>query len=370
MKKRKDRKMVLYISGLPPPMGGVASWMLRVKTFGLSSEWSFSIVNARMIGRKIHEKIKFNFNEIRRTVYIFSILLFKIIFERPSIIHINISLTPLSVVRNFMCICIARLFFIPTISHFRGNVAVVMTQYAESKVFTFYLKKIVRMVALNLVQNTISLNALGELCKEYPQVKLQVLPGFIEDSIFDKNQLKKEKNDNIKCIFAGAITRSKGCVELLEVAHSFPEVDFLLAGELKEDMRSAMSSATDNVSYLGPLEYKSLHDKMMSCDFFIFPTYTEGFPNVVLEAMAHGLAIISTTVGALPEMIDQPFGGYLVTPKDVNSLIAATKKMIQDPVRMIDMGCYNKQKAQEKYSYSVVIKHLIDCYDKILTHME
>jgi glycosyltransferase involved in cell wall biosynthesis len=68
---------------------------------------------------------------------------------------------------------------------------------------------------------------------------------------------------------------------------------------------------------------------MQAADLFVLPTYTEGFPNVILEAMAAGKAIISTRVGAIPEMLavdENESCGLVIAPRDAGALVAALRR--------------------------------------------
>ena len=65
---------------------------------------------------------------------------------------------------------------------------------------------------------------------------------------------------------------------------------------------------------------------LSASDVFVLPSYTEGFPNVIIEAMAMGKPIIATSVGAIPEMLDEGCG-VVVPPKDADSLQKALQKV-------------------------------------------
>jgi glycosyltransferase involved in cell wall biosynthesis len=83
------------------------------------------------------------------------------------------------------------------------------------------------------------------------------------------------------------------------------------------------------VEFLGDLPPEMAWRCMQAADLFVLPTYTEGFPNVILEAMAAGKAIISTRVGAIPEMLavdENESCGLVIAPRDAGALVAALRR--------------------------------------------
>lgn len=94
---------------------------------------------------------------------------------------------------------------------------------------------------------------------------------------------------------------------------------------------------------------------LASCDLFVLPSYSEGFPNVVVEAMALGRAILATSVGAIPEMLEE-HAGVIVDPKDVHALECEMQRLIFDEEARISLGRAAKEKAIRHYSIEAVFQ--------------
>ena len=117
----------------------------------------------------------------------------------------------------------------------------------------------------------------------------------------------------------------------------------------------------------GAMPHTEVIREMLSAGVFILPTYTEGFPNVILESMASSCAILSTGVGAIPEMLD--FGtkhpcGVELEVKSVNSVKENLIKLLEDKTKMHLLGKMAKDKVLRTYSMSIIWKQLSEIWTK------
>jgi glycosyltransferase involved in cell wall biosynthesis len=108
----------------------------------------------------------------------------------------------------------------------------------------------------------------------------------------------------------------------------------------------------DHVKYLGPKYGVEKASIFRESDLFIFPTFysVECFPVVIIEAMAHGMPIISTKEGAIPEMVDDGITGFLVNRKNAEEVAEKIDMLINDPVRRIKMGKAARKKYEQNYT--------------------
>lgn len=355
------RKPILLISPLPPPYGGIATWTHELLYHGLPDGSQFTLVDTKIRGkRNIFDPGSFSFAEIFRSGRVISALIYQFIINRPRIVHLNSSLSTLGIFRDMGCAILAKIFRIPIISHYHGN----LPDFHGKRFFglsQWCLKYLMRISTMNIVENKISFSAAKKLNKKNANILL--MPNFIQDTTFDL-KIKKE-TCRCRAIFAGGITKAKGCAEILEVANQLSEIDFHLFGKVHADVAPLFNQAPKNIFLHGVISHDTLLKEMCKSDFLIFPSYTEGFPLTVLEAMAVGLPIIATTVGAIPEMVEHNLGGFLVAPKDVTGLVAMIKILIADQQLRIAMGNYNKQKGFNHYRYSIVIKNLLNLYNQL-----
>jgi glycosyltransferase involved in cell wall biosynthesis len=93
-------------------------------------------------------------------------------------------------------------------------------------------------------------------------------------------------------------------------------------------------------------------ERMAKCDLFVLPSHTEGFPNVILEAMSFGCAIIATDVGAIPEILEDG-AGMLFKSQNSDSLIGVLNKVLYDSNLRNHMGICAQKKVFDKFTIDI-----------------
>lgn len=138
---------------------------------------------------------------------------------------------------------------------------------------------------------------------------IEIPTGISSSWIRDLNTIKT--NEVIRFVFVGRAERRKGIKEINEVLNALHSVnfEFHFVGPIEKSMRLNAK----NVFYHGPIykeeEIQDILDKM---DVLVCPSYSEGMPNVIMEGMARGLAIIATDVGAVSLMVNE-LNGILIS---------------------------------------------------------
>jgi glycosyltransferase involved in cell wall biosynthesis len=102
-----------------------------------------------------------------------------------------------------------------------------------------------------------------------------------------------------------------------------------------------------SIIYVG--EQKDVYPYLRDCTAYVLPSYHEGIPKTVLEAMASGRAIITTDAPGCRETVTEGVNGYLVPVKDVDAIVDAMKKMIESPETTAKMAAASRAIAEEKY---------------------
>ncbi|MGL5988352.1 glycosyltransferase family 4 protein [Cetobacterium sp.] len=343
---------ILLISPLPPPAGGIATWTTRYLNSDESKKNQVNLLNTAVQGKRIKELQNKNlFEEIKRTLKIL-IELNKKLKENPNVVHLNTSCGKFGLIRDYICSEIIKKNKIKLVTQYHCNIE----DMINSKISNFFLNSLAKNTTINLVLNKNSKVYLKQISKK----DSIIIPNFISEENFEKLSKGRILNKEIKIIlYTGHLVKTKGCDEILEVAKKFPKIKFILAGNIKEEYKNIKKSL--NVQFLGELDQERVFSELKEADVYLFPTYTEGFPNALLEAMSSGLPIITTRVGAIVDMV-QDKGALLVEAGNDEQISNAISDLIQNIEKRKEMSKFNIQKVSEFYLQQTVLNQLFEIY--------
>ncbi len=346
---------ILLISSLPPPEGGISTWTKIYNEHCKKSGHLVDIINTALTGKrakKINNKRNF-LDEIFRMNNIFTALFRYLKINKADVAHINSSCGSLGIIRDYLIIKVIKRKKIPIVLHLHCNAA----DQLKSKLAVYFFNKAVKLANEVLVLNRDTQKYVRETCC----VESQVVPNFIQENWILKN--KKEINKEIKKImFIGHVQPAKGVEDIFEVSKIYPEIQFVLAGPVKSNNDGLIVSK--NVKLLGAIEQKDVQGLLDSADVFLFPTRSEGFSMALTEAMARGIPIITTRVGANLEMIEE-YGGVGVSVGDVTGIVQAIEKLKNVETRT-KMSNWNVNKVRKSYTVEKVMLKLFSIYDEVL----
>lgn len=201
---------------------------------------------------------------------------------------------------------------------------------------------------------------------------ISVLPLLTDDAYVLKMPAKLGSNDTIFG-FAARIETGKGpfvlADALAQLRQSRDDVLVRLAGTgpAVQDVKARVRELRLNGSW----EFVGLYDGAVGCsafmrtlDVFVLPSFAEGTSKSVIEAMAHGLPIITTTVGGLPDLLT-PDAGILVPPGDTAALAAAMQRLASDPALRESMGRAARERYLKLFAPDAVLSMLVDTYSRV-----
>ena len=174
-----------------------------------------------------------------------------------------------------------------------------------------------------------------------------------------------------KLCFVGHVIPTKGVYEMIQACKQINNVKLHVIGKAAPEVRSQMEEIAgkgDWLVFVGEVSHQEVIREMLSSGIFVLPSYTEGFPNVILESMACGCAIVATSVGAIPEMLDikgdEPCGLCSV-PKDVDSLCRNIESLLEAPSQAYLFSERAKKRVNEMYAIPIVWNQLIDIWSNV-----
>ena len=173
-----------------------------------------------------------------------------------------------------------------------------------------------------------------------------------------------EKRIDRQILFVGHVVKSKGIYDLVNACKALQNVRLKIIGKvLEEDKQRIIASAgTDEwIEFAGTVSHYEVLREMQRSSVFVLPSYTEGFPNVIIESMYCGCPIVATDVGAIPEMLDAKNGqncGMCVPVGSVEQLKAAIELILDNPEYAESCGNHAKERVLKEYSMDSVWQSL------------
>lgn len=168
-----------------------------------------------------------------------------------------------------------------------------------------------------------------------------------------------------RLLFVGWLDREKGVAELLEAcaglaAHPF-ELVFVGEGNMSAPAHEfvARHGLEGRVHFRGWLRGEALDREYAEADIFVLPSWSEGLPNAMIEAMAAGLAVVVSAVGNVPSAIDDGVNGVMVPPRDVPALRDALASLLADPARGAQLGAAAHISARERFGVEAAVDRII-----------
>lgn len=206
---------------------------------------------------------------------------------------------------------------------------------------------------------------------EIPHLK----PIVVHAGVESRKQFRGEDTTPRTATVIGAACRLvplKGLLDLIRAVAllclEFPTLRLEIAGTgpQREDLEreAGRLGLTSGVRFLG--WQRDLGPIFRSWDIFAMPTLEEGFGMAGLEAMAEGLPVVATSVGGLPEVVEDGQTGYLVPPSDVTALSGRLRLLILDPKRRQAMGAAGRERARNHFSVDRMVGEIAAIYDSLV----
>jgi glycosyltransferase involved in cell wall biosynthesis len=248
-------------------------------------------------------------------------------------------------------------------SWFGCNVALVVESHGDFEESLFMQRRMrlarwyrflmVRVAAFTLenadVLRAVSHSTKAQLERWIPGKPLVQFPTWTDIEVFLQAGLNKEFPRPQNILYAGVLIPRKGGHHLINafarVVRDFPDARLVLVGHAEnkqytselEDQVSRQG-LDERVDFIGGVSQADLAGWMRRAWVFALPTYSEGLPRVVFEAMAAGLPVVSSSVSGIPEVVENGVTGFLVPPGDETALAVRLRWILEHPDEAQEMG--------------------------------
>lgn len=284
-----------------------------------------------------------------------------LLFWHPTIVHIHSSFGG-SFYRKMPFIIIGRWFKKPIVNHIHGS------YYNE---FYFETSKKKQAIISNIYNRCAAIIALSETAKvQLSRITNSPITVIENYGVLKEDEIKKRKlksNNNI-VLFLGFITEKKGCFDIphviKKVVEKIPDVKFVLAGvgEIEKVKKIMPLNEEENIVFPGWITGEEKSKLLSEADVFFLPSYSEGMPMSILDAMGYGLPIVASNVGGIPNLVLNEENGFIFQPGDINGFADSIILVLRnDDLRNKMIDC-SAQIIREKYSQNIHIEKIKNIY--------
>jgi|LSQX01.1.fsa_nt_gb glycosyltransferase involved in cell wall biosynthesis len=286
----------------------------------------------------------------------------KILNTEISLIHINIPLQKYSTIINSLLALICKLFNKPYLIHIRGGL------YSNNKcipnlhkfLFNNSLKYARSIITLGN-EETIFINEFYKI----PHSKIYTLPNSVQ--IPDIDVLKNKNNNLLQLLYMGRIDKDKGLTEIIQALKHFSIGNLFnlnIAGDGPDKVWFLNNLSIENINftYHGVVNGNDKSKLLSIAHIFLLPSYYEGLPNSLLEAMSYGVIPIVTPVGSISEVVKDKFNGYLVPVKSSVDIVKALTLINNNVIVSNSMSLNAFNSIQKNYCLNNYIIRLNEIY--------
>jgi len=145
-------------------------------------------------------------------------------------------------------------------------------------------------------------------------------------------------------LFVGRPERTKGFDELLtavaSLRGSIPSIELIVVGEGPEAAayRERAGRLGVTATFVGVMPQRAVANYLAACDTLVLPSWAEGTPNVIIEALASGRRVVATAVGGIPDIVNRQELGLLVEPRNADALADALRRVLAEPYDPVEVS--------------------------------
>lgn len=357
------KKRVCMIVPNPMVKGGIAAVVNGYRGSQLEKDYEITYVESYKDGSK--------FEKLMKGVCSYFRFAGVLLFHKPDVVHIHSSFGP-SFYRKMPFIYMASWANIPIVNHIHGadfdNFYVNASEAKKEKIKKVY-NKCSLLIALSDEWKV-------RLSQIVPNEKITIIENYStlhEDAL--KQRLKRECNNTV--LFLGELGKRKGCYDIPDVIQrvkqSVPDVKFILAGAGSEVDENAIKQliydkdVKKNTFFPGWVRGKEKDALLRDADVFFLPSYNEGMPMAVLDAMGYGLPVVSSNVGGIPKIVHDGENGACCTPGDVEKFANIIIELLLNKRIRESAENASWKIVKDGYSLQVHLKLLTEVYERVIS---
>jgi glycosyltransferase involved in cell wall biosynthesis len=242
------------------------------------------------------------------------------------------------------------------------------TNMRHKDIFSRFLGICIERFALFFADQVIVTTAADKAVYDPYNSNICVIPNFVDTGSFlprDFSTLLSE--EKVQLLYVGRLSNEKNLSNLIFAIKEMPQLVLTLVGEGEErvNLQSLAAGSLSEIIFLGKVAYTELPNYFARADIFVLPSFYEGHPKVILEAMAAGVPIVASDVRGINTLLTHQKTGYLVGTgfEDIRKGIDA---LLADPESAREMAKHARLFVEREYSFEQIVEKEKALYEKYL----
>jgi glycosyltransferase involved in cell wall biosynthesis len=247
-----------------------------------------------------------------------------------------------------------------------------ITNQISQKLYQFSFRKATKVIFENEDDCALFIN--DKICTV--EQGIAVKGCGVDTNFFKPQKPKLPQNEQKVFTFIGRLLYDKGVEEFVKAARlvkkEFPEAVFWIAGELDHDNPAAVPEEilsqwieNQHIKYIGHVQ--DIRPVIEDSDIIVLPSYREGMPRVILEALAVGKPVITTDTAGCRETVEEGKNGFLVPVKNVPELAESMRECCRlSTERLLAMGQFSRNKALLEFDEKIIVNRFMEIINEIL----
>jgi glycosyltransferase involved in cell wall biosynthesis len=373
MQNNNSKPKILFLAQLPPPVHGASQRNLSVSESLIINKAFDLVILPLRFSKNIKQLGKASFRKFFLfTKFVFDLI--NLLFNNKfSFAYYTISVRPIGILRDSIIILILKIFKVKLLYHLRNKG---VKNYSKNSFLRFVYYWVFKNNKVICLSKSISNDIIEFIDKE----QLFIVNNGIKISNISVKASKK--NETLNFIYLSHLRKSKGVMEFLQSFKVVSDLGYNISATVVGDegdigfndiiIFCEINKISDKVKITGPLYGDEKFKALNEADIFVFPTYyyNEIFPGVILEAMQMGLPIITTSEGAIPDMIQNNHNGLIVERKDVTSIVNAMKKLIINSEIRNKISSQAKNDFYKYYTMDIFESNMLKTFKKMSSYNE
>ena len=351
-----QKEMILMVC--TAARGGMKSVVEGYRQDGLFDKWNIRLISPHAEG-SVFLRLSMALKAYIKFVYY-------LIFCKVSLVHCHSAMKG-SFWRKSLFALTARALGVPVLFHLHGSE--MKTFYSMQPVI---LQRLIKWILSRQTKVIVLSKSWLDFVKSVsPKANVEILSNYVD--LPDETGLNSDYRAHkcIKILFLGFLGSRKGLYDLLPAFKQLIEqecdVELILGGNGEVDKLKALAkqlNIENHVNFAGWVSGDTKLNLLHQADLFVLPSYNEGLPMSLLEAMSYKLPVITTNVGGIPELVRDGVDGLLFEPGDVAALARHMTYLVEYPEIRTQMANACRMNVENNFSKKVIFPKLNQLYQE------